>query len=271
MEDKKISSMGNKIDYLRFLHGDINKKDFCKDADISTSTLNNIENGITPTIDTLLKIADYFNVTVDYLLDRTDIPGPEYKDIDALNLSEGGRYVLESNEIYGKMISHLLENASFRKLLRQIDGYFNGEGAEASIINNHLVTVAKDGIENLNTDALSKDCDNEKLLDSIDSLYSDYDKDKLSKFAHELSDILPEVKSSYQTDSHDRKKMQQLTVTLNDVCDEMTQGAQLTKSIKPETYVKTYMEHLKRNKVFGENEQTYSHLGQALILMLKNA
>ena len=269
MEDKRISSLGNKIDYLRFLHGDISKKNFCKESGISTSTLNNIENGITPTLDTLVKIADYFDVTVDYLLDRTDIPGPVYKDIDALHLSEGGRYVLESNEIYGKMISHLLENASFRKLLRQMDGYFNDEGMEASLINNKMAEIAMDGLGKYASNTMVSDLESEQVLDSIDSLYSDYDKDKLNKFAHELSDILPEVKSSYHTNPHDRKKMQQLTITLNDVCDEMAQSAKLTKSIKPETYVKTYMDYLKRNKIFGENEQTYTHLGQALILMLR--
>ena len=82
------------------------------------------------------------------------------------------------------------------------------------------------------------DLESEQVLDSIDSLYSDYDKDKLAKFVRELSDILPEVKSSYHTNPHDRKKMQQLKITLNDVCDEMTQSAKLTKSIKTKHMLK---------------------------------
>lgn len=271
MNDIKISDLGNRIDYLRFLHGDVNKTTFCKESGISRSTLNNIENGVEPTLETLLKIAEYFDTTVDYLLGRTQIPAPEYKDIDSLKLSDGGKYVLESNEIYGKMISHLLENASFRKLIRQMDAYFNNEGIEASLINNTMADIATDGLGKYAPNTTVSDLESEKLFDSIDSLYLDYDKDKLDRFARELADILPEIKSSYHTDSHDRKKMQQLTVTLNDVCDEMTHSAKLTKSIKPETYVKTYMDYLKRNKVFGENEQTYTYLGQALILILKNA
>ena len=271
MNDIKISDLGNRIDYLRFLHGDVNKTTFCKESGISRSTLNNIENGVEPTLETLLKIADYFDTTVDYLLGRTQIVAPEYKDVDSLKLSDGGKYVLESNEIYGKIVSLLLENASFRKLIRQMDGYFNDEGIEASLINNKMADVAKDGFTKAASDKDILNTENEKFLDSIESLYSDYDKDKLDKFARELSDILPEIKSSYHTNPHARKKMQLLTVTLNDVCDEMAQSAKLTKSIKPETYVKTYMDYLKRNKVFGENEQTYTHLWQALILMLKNA
>lgn len=43
-----------------------------KKLDISTGGLANWRNGVTPGGKTLSKIADYFNVSVDYLLGRTD-------------------------------------------------------------------------------------------------------------------------------------------------------------------------------------------------------
>ena len=44
-----------------------------KSLDISQGLMNNYKNGIrTPTTANLIKIADYFNVSVDYLLGRTD-------------------------------------------------------------------------------------------------------------------------------------------------------------------------------------------------------
>lgn len=44
-----------------------------KDTQISQGLMNNYKNGIKiPSLDNLVKIADYLGVSVDYLLDRTD-------------------------------------------------------------------------------------------------------------------------------------------------------------------------------------------------------
>ena len=277
MEDKRISSLGNKIDYLRFLHGDISKKNFCKESGISTSTLNNIENGITPTLDTLVKIADYFDVTVDYLLDRTDIPGPIYKDIDALHLSEGGRYVLESNDIYGNIMSHLLENENFRKLVRQIDDYFHNEGLEASAINNLLADKTIIGINEIERNNSDSDTNNknstlldEQIIDRLEGMKTDYEKDKLDSFARKLSDILSEVKSSYGVDEKKRQRMQKLTVSINDIAEDMTRSAALTQRISVDTYVSTCMDVFKKRQILGDNSLTYDYLEKAFILMMKD-
>lgn len=46
-----------------------------KDLDISQGTMNQYKNGKTlPNLENVLKIADYLNVSVDYLLGRTDNP-----------------------------------------------------------------------------------------------------------------------------------------------------------------------------------------------------
>ena len=63
---------------LRKSKGYSNMKDFCEAFDISFSTYQNYEAGKrTPTADVLIKLADFYDVTVDYLLGR-DIPIPEY-------------------------------------------------------------------------------------------------------------------------------------------------------------------------------------------------
>ncbi len=43
--------------------------------DVSQNTISRYENGVhEPDIATLIKLADYFNISVDYLLERTDNP-----------------------------------------------------------------------------------------------------------------------------------------------------------------------------------------------------
>lgn len=56
---------------------DLTQEELAKILHINRSTLSNYENiGREPNYTLLIKIADYFNVSLDYLLCRTDIPTP---------------------------------------------------------------------------------------------------------------------------------------------------------------------------------------------------
>lgn len=75
---------------LRKSKGYSNMKDFCEAFDISFSTYQNYEAGKrTPTADVLIKLADFYDVTVDYLLGRED------DLLDFLSLSEDDKNLEE--------------------------------------------------------------------------------------------------------------------------------------------------------------------------------
>lgn len=46
---------------------------FATDIGITTSRVKILENGVLPTCDLLMKIADYFGVSTDYLLGRAEV------------------------------------------------------------------------------------------------------------------------------------------------------------------------------------------------------
>lgn len=268
LEEYKISNLGIRIEYLRE-KVDINKKDFCEAIGISRQTLKNIEDGVSPSFDTLIRIADYFDTSVDYLLGRTGIETTRYKKIDALHLSEGSRYVLESNETYGRIISLLLENEDFRKTLRQIDLYFNNEGLELANINNKLVDTAKKSIDGhyKTTETLL----DEQISDALDNMLFDYDKEKIDRFANELASILSSIRLEYMVDSDDIEKAHRLAHSINDICDDLYSKAEMSKKMTIETFIKTYMHHIKKNKVLGSNDNAYEHFEQAFLLAIKDA
>lgn len=63
-------NIGEKIDYFIFKQG-ISQKKLANDLNIATTTLNGyIKNKRQPSYDTLVSIADYFNVSCDYLLNH---------------------------------------------------------------------------------------------------------------------------------------------------------------------------------------------------------
>lgn len=268
LDEYQMSDLGKRIGYLRLLHGDKSKKDLCKEIGISRQTLKNIEEGVSPDFDTLIKIADYFNVSVDYLLRRTERASLVYKPIDALKISESARYVLEDNEVFGRLISLLLENGDFRKLIRQIDLYFNDDGLEAYNINNTLVNKAKDIIDKEQSSTPDLD---EKITDALDDIFLDYDQDKLDKFAKEFANILPAVKLEYRLDSKDSEKMKRLALAVYDVCEDLTSKKEMLKRLSAETLVHSYMQQLKKKHALCKSEKAYDYFEKAFLEVIKDA
>lgn len=71
METKEI------LKSLRKSKGFTNMKDFCEAINISINTYQNYESGKRiPTADILIKLADFYGVTTDYLLGREPAPDP---------------------------------------------------------------------------------------------------------------------------------------------------------------------------------------------------
>jgi len=71
-----LDSLGSRIKYLREKNN-ISQIEFAKKIGVSNTVLSRYESGDRkPDYDTLNRIADYFEVSVDYLLGRTDIPNP---------------------------------------------------------------------------------------------------------------------------------------------------------------------------------------------------
>ncbi len=80
-KEKKETSLGGKILVLRKQKG-ICQRAFAHYLHVSISTISNYENNVhEPDLPTLVKIADYFNVSVDYLLGRTEYTYP-FSDLE---------------------------------------------------------------------------------------------------------------------------------------------------------------------------------------------
>lgn len=63
--------LGLKIKELRLAHS-MNQVEFAKELSVTKQAVSNWENNnIQPSIDMLVKIADFFNVSTDFLLERT--------------------------------------------------------------------------------------------------------------------------------------------------------------------------------------------------------
>ena len=76
---------------LLMMNRHMNKADLAKAVGISSGNLSDWANGRSqPSIEKLIRIADYFDVSVDYLVDRSDrFPTPSPDTYELIRLYEG--------------------------------------------------------------------------------------------------------------------------------------------------------------------------------------
>lgn len=113
----------NRIKLLRTSR-DMKQSELAKDLGIGASTLSYWERGdFQPDNDSLIKLADYFNVTIDYLLSRTDDPTPPSAARSAPpdpfeDLSEESRKELEKFAELLKIRDKAVENHELAEEIR---------------------------------------------------------------------------------------------------------------------------------------------------------
>ena len=95
----------------------LGQKEMAAYLSLSTGTISNYENGVhSPDLNTLCRLADYFGVTTDYLLGRTDFRYDQKKMCQKVcrdyTLSEVVDVILACD---AGSISHLMEYAMFLK------------------------------------------------------------------------------------------------------------------------------------------------------------
>lgn len=103
-------SLGNKLRELRISMG-INQKEIAKMLNIDRSTYGKYETGdSSPDYDKLTKLADYFNVTIDYLLGRSDrkTTNKQKPNTIAAHLPEGVKLTEEEQKQLDDYIQFLL-------------------------------------------------------------------------------------------------------------------------------------------------------------------
>mgnify|MGYP002520852239 CR=1 FL=1 len=71
----------NFSDRLRELRGERTQKEMAALLGVKPNNYNGWENGKEPNVETMIKIADFHGVTLDYLTGRVDYRNPEYKEL----------------------------------------------------------------------------------------------------------------------------------------------------------------------------------------------
>lgn len=132
-----------KIGDLRIERG-LTKKQVSEDLGIPASQLTRIENENIKSIghDLIIKFADYFGVSTDYLLGKTDIRFRKNVELSKLGLSNKALVVLLSGMVDMQLLSQIIENKYFVSLMNYAESYFKGEHEKGFLSRNEMIDMA---------------------------------------------------------------------------------------------------------------------------------
>lgn len=131
-----------KIGDLRIERG-LTKKQLSEDLGIPASQLTRIENENIKSIghDLIIKLADYFNVSTDYLLGRTSVRFCKNVELSELGLSNKALAVLLLGRANMELLSRMIENKCFLLLMDYAEAYFKGSHEEGFLTRNEMIDM----------------------------------------------------------------------------------------------------------------------------------
>ncbi len=123
--DLRIERGHEKIGDLRIERG-LTKKQVSEDIGIPASQLTRIENEDIKSIghELIIKFADYFGVSTDYLLGRTTVRSQKNIELDELGLSNKALITLLSGKVNTELLSRIIEHSNFIPLMGYAEAYF---------------------------------------------------------------------------------------------------------------------------------------------------
>lgn len=131
----------------------LSQKELSKLTGIAPSQLSRIENGEIKSIssDILVKLANAFHVSTDYILGLTTVSVPKSYDISELGLSEGAvkSLLILQNSGVTSILNRLLEHKRFPALIAQMKAYFHDEVAMGVLGVNKMFELATTSLEEL--------------------------------------------------------------------------------------------------------------------------
>lgn len=132
-----------KIGDLRIERG-LTKKQVSEDLGIPASQLTRIENEDIKSIghELILKFADYFGVSTDYLLGRTTVRSQKNIELDELGLSNKALITLLSGKVNTELLSRIIEHSNFIPLMGYAEAYFESAHEEGFLSRNNVIDLA---------------------------------------------------------------------------------------------------------------------------------
>ena len=191
-------TINERITDLRTMGG-LSQKELAEKIDVPTSTLCRIEQGkiANASNDILIKLANFFNVSTDYLLGLTNVKFKKNVELAELGLTNRALFALLSGSVNGALLSRIIEHPHFVTLLDTADAYFKDAHKAGIQSRNDVIVLATASLKDLMKEHPEKRMEISHDIRQLNAEKIGGDEADLNKIRNIFMSILKDIKADY--------------------------------------------------------------------------
>ena len=206
---------------------------------IPCSTLGSYEKdeNVDMSLDNLLTLADFYHVSTDYLLCRTELRQHKNKPISDLHLNDDAVQILTDKKYNPRLLSELLTHENFNKFMTAPKIYIDGFNDKVIQIANAFLDLMRYKLNKFganSTDAFTR---------IFDTSHIETEQYYLNILLEDLKSIVSDLKNAHMKDSNTASDIDYQSMVKN-IIDDFTSPAQLATEDSPKASNDAYINRL---------------------------
>ena len=186
---------------------------------IPSSTLGNYEKdeNIDMSLGNLITLADFYNVSTDYLLCRTELRKHKNQSVSDLHLNDDAIQILTDKKYNPRLLSELLTHENFKKFMTDLEIYidrFNDKGIQ---IANAFLDVMRCKLTELGADST------DAFASVFDNSHIEAEQYYMNILSADLKPIVSDLRNTHMKDSNTASDIDYQSMVKNIIDDFATQ------------------------------------------------
>ena len=186
---------------------------------IPSSTLGNYEKdeNIDMSLGNLITLADFYNVSTDYLLCRTELRKHKNQSVSDLHLNDDAIQLLTDKKYNPRLLSELLTHENFRKFMTDLEIYIDGFNDKGIQIANAFLDVMRCKLTELGADST------DAFASVFDNSHIEAEQYYMNILSADLKPIVSDLRNTHMKDSNTASDIDYQSMVKNIIDDFATQ------------------------------------------------
>ena len=183
---------------LRIVDRNLSLKELSDATGIPSSTLGNYEKdeNVDISLGNLLILADFYNVSTDYLLCRTELRQHKNKSVSDLHLNDDAVQILTDEKYNPRLLSELLTHKCFKNFMTDLEIYIDGFNDKGLQIANAFLDVMRCKLNELGADST------DAFVRVFDTSHIETEQYYMNILLEDLKPIVSDLRNAHEKDSN---------------------------------------------------------------------
>ena len=186
---------------------------------IPSSTLGNYEKdeNIDMSLGNLITLADFYNVSTDYLLCRTELRKHKNQSVSDLHLNDDAIQILTDKKYNPRLLSELLTHENFKKFMTDLEIYIDGFNDKGIQIANAFLDVMRCKLTELGADST------DAFASVFDNSHIEAEQYYMNILSTDLKPIVSDLRNTHMKDSNTASDIDYQSMVKNIIDDFASQ------------------------------------------------